>query len=406
MKVRGLAARRGGWALSKNAAALVALVALAGGATACTIGEVGGQEDTAQSSGDGQGEQDVEKLTIEASVEDGDTGHNPAEPVTVNVTGGTLKDVEMVNENGMIVESTLSDDATSWTTAEVLGYNRQYTLTIVDSEGEEQELSFSTATPAATTGVAIGPLPDSAVGIGQAITFVFSVAPTDREAVEEAITVETSNDTEGGFYWFGDNDLRWRPAEFWEPGTEVTVSADIYGLDMGGGVFGAEDNATNFTIGDDVRAIVDDSTKTMKVYQNGELLRSIPVSLGRDGGRWATPNGTYVVGDEHTSLLMDSETFGLSVADGGYSTPVNYATQMSYSGIYVHGAPWSVWAQGNTNTSHGCVNVSDADAAWFQDVVKRGDPVIVQNTSGGTLPEWDGLGHWNLDWETWKAGNA
>lgn len=57
---------------------------------------------------------------------------------------------------------------------------------------------------------------------------------------------------------------------------------------------------------------------------------------------------------------------------------MNFATQMSYSGIYVHGAPWSEWAQGKTNTSHGCINVTDADAQWFMNTVKRGDVIEVK----------------------------
>ena len=113
-----------------------------------------------------------------------------------------------------------------------------------------------------------------------------------------------------------------------------------------------------------------------------------------------------MIGDSYPSIVMDSTSYGLSLENGGYRTPVQYATQMSYSGIFVHAAPWSVWAQGNTNTSHGCVNVSEENAAWFQNFVKRGDIVNVKNTAGVQLSVYDGLGDWNLDWATWKKGNA
>lgn len=202
------------------------------------------------------------------------------------------------------------------------------------------------------------------------------------------------------------SELRWRPAEYWEPGTEVTVEADIYGKDLGGGVWGETDNATNFTIGDKVEAVADDATKTMSVYKNGELLRTMPVSFGRDTSEWATPNGTYIIGDRNESMIMDSTTFGLGYEEGGYRTPVKYATQMSYSGIYVHAAPWSVGAQGSYNTSHGCINVSTENAQWFQEAVKRGDIVTVKNTIGETLSGYDGLGDWNIPWSEWSKGNA
>lgn len=386
----------------KKCVAGLALLALTVTATACTIGGAaggpGGQSDSVQAN--------VEKHdTPVVSVADGATDVSPGEPVTVTAPGEGLAEVSMVNEDGREVESKTESDGT-WTTAEPLGYNRTYTVTATAKDGTETTSEFQTSTPAAQTAVSLSPIPDSTVGIGQTIMFVFGSAPTDREAVEKAITITTSNDTVGDFNWVGPTDLRWRPKEFWEPGTEVTVEADLYGVNMGGGVYGAEDNATNFTIGDDVRAYVNDNTKTMEVYRNGELLRTIPVSLGRDTGQWATPNGTYVVGDESPQLMMNSETFGLPVSQGGYETMVDYATQLSYSGIYVHSAPWSVYAQGSSNTSHGCVNVSPEAAAWFQNTVKRGDPVIVENTIGGELAFWDGLGSWNASWEDWQADES
>ena len=79
---------------------------------------------------------------------------------------------------------------------------------------------------------------------------------------------------------------------------------------------------------------------------------------------------------------------------------------MSYSGIYVHSAPWAAGALGSYNQSHGCINVMPEVAEWFQNTVKRGDVVKVSNTGGETLNPLDGLGDWNMDWATWSAGNA
>jgi hypothetical protein len=72
----------------------------------------------------------------------------------------------------------------------------------------------------------------------------------------------------------------------------------------------------------------------------------------------------------------------------------------------VHSAPWSVGAQGHTNTSHGCLNVSPSNAVWFYDHIKRGDIVEIINTVGPTLSGIEGLGDWNIPWLQWKAGNA
>ena len=391
--------RRGAVAGSFLAVLTIGSLALTG----CTIERSDAQEQSSQQSAEAEAE---EAQAPVISIDDGDEDVDPSEPILVKSMGDGLSKVTMTNEDGYEVESELSDDGRSWTTAETLGYNRTYTVKATDKNGETATAAFSTATPAATTNVALSPLADSVVGVGQTIGFRFGTPVEDRQAAQDAITVTTSPKVEGGFYWLNNSELRWRPAEYWEPGTEVTVEADIYGKDLGGGVWGETDNATNFTIGDKVEAVADDATKTMSVYKNGELLRTMPVSFGRDTSEWATPNGTYIIGDRNESMIMDSTTFGLGYEEGGYRTPVQYATQMSYSGIYVHAAPWSVGAQGSYNTSHGCINVSTDNAQWFQATVKRGDIVTVKNTIGETLSGYDGLGDWNIPWSEWSKGNA
>ena len=379
---------------------VVAVVLTAGMLAGCTIGgtsQSGGLAQTAQSS------QAPAPMAI--SVRDGAEEHDPSVPVTVTSEEG-LRTVTMTNQHGKVVESEMSADGKSWTTAEVLGYHRTYTLVAEDRAGQRTTTVFGTPEPASTSGVALAPLDGAEVGVAQTITMRFGAPIRDRQAAQDAITVTTSPRVEGAFYWLNNTELRWRPEEFWTPGTKVTVEADLYGTDLGGGVWGSDDNEMSFTIGDDVRTVVDDATKTMTVSRNGEVLRTIPVSLGRDTARWATPNGTYIIGDQHESMVMDSMTYGLAYDQGGYKTKVAYATQMSWSGIYLHGAPWSVGDQGYRNVSHGCINVTDEAAQWFQNTVKRGDPVEVRNTVGGTLSGWDGLGDWNIPWETWRAGNA
>ena len=338
------------------------------------------------------------------SVKDGATEVEPGIPVKVNTPAG-LSSVTMTNESGKEVKASFNDDRTEWTTAEPLGYGKTYTVKAMTKQGTATLASFTTVMPSLQMSGSVSPLEGSEVGVAQAVVFYFDVSPQDRQAVQDAITIETSNNTVGGFYWIEANKLIWRPKEYWEPGTKVTVKADLYGKDFGNGIYGQQDTETNFTIGEEVRTVVDNSTKTLTVYRNGEKIKSFNIALGRDGS-YDTPNGNYVVGDRHDSLVMDSRTYGLSLEAGGYVTPVNYATQLSWSGIYVHSAPWATWALGQTNVSHGCINATPADAKWYMDTVKRGDPVEIVNTKGSTLPGTDGLGYWNIDWETIKAGNA
>ena len=349
-------------------------------------------------------ESEKKKSGLSVSVKDGAQNVDPSKPVTVETTG-KLKSVTMTNEMGVEVKEKLSKDAKTWSTAEDLGYNHTYSIVASDVDGNKKNLSFSTPQAAGVAEVSLSPIPDSEVGVGQVIGVNFGVPITDRKAAEKTITVTTNPEVKGAFYWVNNQEVRWRPKDYWEPGTKVEVKVDQYGQDLGGGIYGGENAKTNFTIGDRTVALIDNATKTMKVFKNKKFLRAIPVSLGRDY-QYDTPNGRYVIGDEHQQLLMDSETFGLAHDAGGYRTTVDWATQMSYSGIYVHSAPWSVWAQGNTNTSHGCINVTPEAAQWFQETMKRGDVVRVFNTYGETLNAMDGLGDWNMSWDEWSKGNA
>lgn len=375
-------------------AAVAAMGVAALGLSGCTIGDAGG--------GDSAQVEEQHPKPV-ASVEDGAEDVSVTDPVKVTMKGGKLDSVTMTNEDGKEVQGEFNADGSEWATTEPLGYGRTYSIEAKAGE-EKLSSSFTTVTPTNQTIGYLSPEEGATTGVGTTIAVRFDEPIADRHAAQDAIKVTTEPAVEGAFYWLNNSEVRWRPAEFWKPGTKVKVDVDIYGKDLGNGYYGQENSSTDFTIGDEVIAVADDSTKTLTISRNGEVVNSMPVSMGSN--RWPTPNGTYIIGEQRKSMVMDSRSYGLSLEAGGYRTPVNYATQMSYSGIYVHGAPWSVWAQGSQNTSHGCLNVTDANAKWFMENTKRGDIVIVKNTVGDTLSGVDGLGDWNIPWETWKKGNA
>lgn len=349
----------------------------------------------------------VPKLT--ASVKDGAVGVTVDQPVTVGAEDGVLGAVTMVNDDeGIPIAGELSPDGLTWHTTEPLGYNTRYTLSAQSlglGGAASQQMTFQTHSPENLTMPYLLPNDGEVVGVGQPVAVRFDENIPNRLAAQRAITVTTNPPVEGAFYWLNNREVRWRPAQYWKPGTTIDVAVNTYGVDLGDGLFGQENVTTHFTIGDEVIAIADDNTKTLTVRLNGEVVKTMPISMGKNST--PTSNGTYIIGDRFGHLVMDSSTYGVPTnSPNGYRTEVDYATQMSYSGIYVHGAPWSVGSQGYSNVSHGCLNVSTSNAQWFFNNTKRGDIVEVVNTVGSILPGEDGLGDWNIPWDQWRAGNA
>jgi len=386
------------------AAALIPAVVL--GLSACGGNHAPSQPQVITDKGTPYGDLLVPKLT--ASVKDGAVGVSVESPVMVSAEDGVLGAVTMVNDEGTLVAGQLSPDGLMWSTAEPLGYNKRYTLN-AQSLGlggvASQQMSFETHSPENLTMPYLLPNDGEVVGVGQPVAIRFDENIPNRSAAEKAIKITSNPPVQGAFYWLNNREVRWRPAAYWTPGTTVEVAVNTYGVDLGDGLFGQEDVTTRFTIGDEVITTVDDSTKTLTVKRNGEVIKSMPVSMGKNST--PTNNGTYIVGDRFGHIVMDSSTYGVPVnSPNGYRTEVDFATQISYSGIFVHAAPWSVGSQGYSNVSHGCINVSTSNAQWYYNNSKRGDVVEIANTVGSILPGTDGLGDWNIPWEQWKVGNA
>ncbi|MBX9918858.1 MULTISPECIES: L,D-transpeptidase [Mycolicibacterium] len=391
------------------AAAIAVLVASTLAAAACANpATITTAEAPASITAKGEPYADLLEPWLQSSVTDGAVGVPVDAPVTVTAGDGVLGAVELVNAQGKTVAGQVGTDGVTWSSAEPLGYNKRYTLTaeaLGIAGALTRRMTFQTQSPTNLTMPYVMPNDGDVVGVGQPIAIRFDEDITDRAAAQQAIAVTTTPRVEGAFYWLSAREVRWRPAEYWASGTSVEVAVNTYGVDLGAGLFGQDNITTRFSIGDQVIATADDATKTLTVRRNGEVVKTMPMSMGKNST--PTDNGAYIIGDRYANLVMDSSTYGVPVnSPNGYRLDVDWATQMSYSGIYVHSAPWSVSSQGKTNVSHGCLNVSPDNAKWFYDNTKRGDIVEVVNTVGSTLSGVDGLGDWNVPWEQWRTGNT
>jgi lipoprotein-anchoring transpeptidase ErfK/SrfK len=349
---------------------------------------------------------------------------SPSGPVLVTATSGTITGVEMRSDSGKVIPGVLTPDGTVWKPTAQLGYGRTYTMSITargpNGMPTRQTSSFSTLSPGNQTEVYLettagGLMQDGATyGVGMVVVAKFDEPIDNKANAERHLVVTTNPPVAGAWNWLDDQTAHWRPEKYYAPGTTVDVSANLYGTLVGDGLYGQEDEHVSFRIGNAHVSIADDNTKQVSVYDNGKLVRTMPTSMGMGGTEtiggttlsfW-TPPGVYTVMDKANPVIMDSSTFGLPINSRlGYRETIPYATRISKDGIYLHQLNATVWAQGNTDTSHGCLNLNGDNAAWFYDFSVPGDIVEVRNTGGKPLQLWDN-GDWTVPWTDWRKGSA
>lgn len=340
---------------------------------------------------------------------------NPTTPIVVTVAGGVLTTVTVTNpaKANKAVTGVLAPDQTSWTSNEVLGYGSTYSIVAdaVNPDGNtvEQKFTVSTISPDTTAYANVVPAPeivaDTGIGVGQPMVFQFTAPVTNKLDVQQRLHVTTTPPQPGAWYWTDDQNVHYRAATYWTPGTKIHIEADVYGLDLGHGVFGAEDNSADYTVHDSWVAKADGATEVLTVFHNGVQATSMPMSLGSPGH--PSHEGPHVISDKQPSIIMDSCTYGVCAGDPDYyREKVDLDLRISNDGEFVHSAPWSVGDQGSSNVSHGCVNLAPANAQWMFDHFGIGDVVEITNSGGPLLPVWDTYGDWEIPWSQWQAGNA
>jgi lipoprotein-anchoring transpeptidase ErfK/SrfK len=353
---------------------------------------------------------------VSLSVTDGATDVSPSAPLEITVEGGELAEVTVVATGRAAVPGAVEDGTASapsvWTADEDLEYGTSYTVTATATgEGDaaaEATAAFTTVTPEALFTPSIGPLDGMVVGVGLPIRVYFDQAvPEEMKAeVERNLEVTSSRPTDGVWSWLNDTEVHFRPSEYWPENTDVTLDANLYGVQVAEGVWGEVDRSISFSIGERHVSVADAATFTMKVYDGDQLVQTFPMSAG--GPEFPSRNGPHVVTELNAERVMDSSTYGVPVnSPNGYRTPVRHAVRLSNNGEFVHGAPWSVGSQGRENVSHGCINLSPERAEWFFNFSQPGDVVEIVNSQGPTLSAADGdIYDWAIPWDEWQAGSA
>ncbi|MEU3508124.1 Ig-like domain-containing protein [Streptomyces longwoodensis] len=398
-------ARRGG-RLALAVGGLLLAVTACGGGSGSDAGS-GAQDGKGKPSAQAASGQSEAVVTI--APKDGATSVDTSGALKVGAAKGKLTEVVVKDDKGAAVAGAITADGTGWAPATHLAAATKYQVHAVakDSAGRTaaEDSSFTTLTPDNTFIGTFTPEDGSTVGVGMPFSIRFTRGITHPEDVEKAVKVTTVPAVDVRGHWFGNDRLDFRPEQYWKAGTKVTVKLDLDGVEGREGVYGKQSKTVSFTVGRNQVSVVDAKKHTMKVMQEGKVVKTLKVTTGKPG--YATWNGQMVISEKFTVTRMNGDTVGY---DGEYDIKdVPHAMRLTGSGTFVHGNYWGGDAFGNYNASHGCIGLRDVrggydsgvPAAWFFDHSIIGDVVVVKNSTDPTVDPSNGLNGWNLSWAEW-----
>jgi lipoprotein-anchoring transpeptidase ErfK/SrfK len=330
-------------------------------------------------------------------------------PITLTVAQGKIKSLTVLDPDGAALPGTLGPSGwQSTATSLIPAATYQVTAVVEDEAGEAQRLSLAIHTTPAERilHAVLSPGDGNVVGVGMPLTVTLNHPVTtaaDRAALVSRLTVVTTPAVAGAWHWMDSSELHYRGPTFWKSGTAISLSANLRRLQLSDGTWGSGTRRTTFRIGDEMISTVDVTRHVMTIRRNGNVLRVAKVSTGRD--KYPTKGGVHIVLEKTKLKIMDSATVGIPRnSPDGYYEKVPFSVRISNGGAFVHAASWSVRSQGVRNVSHGCVNMSPADAQWFFGLAKRGDVVNVVNSPVKPVL-WDaGMSDWNLSFAAWANG--
>jgi lipoprotein-anchoring transpeptidase ErfK/SrfK len=389
--------------------AVVAAVVVAVGAAGCspsaTLDRSGGSTSAAATSS----AHSPSPPSVSIAPADGSRSVRPDTPVVVTVAAGTVKSAQLSSADGQRVRGRV-DGSGGWQTTDALKPATRYTLKV--TAGNEAGVtttttsSFSTLTPRAYNRLVLVPGDDWTVGVGMPVVATFATPVVHKDAAQKALTVTSTPSVKGAWRWVSSTEVQWRPEKYWPSGTKVKVTAAVGGVELASGVWGRRTVTSSFTVGHAQISTVDVKKDTMTVRRDGKVVKVIPVTTGMTNSKpgFVTRGGIKVIMSREPSVRMDAASTGTDPKDPFYyNVVVRWALRLTYSGEFLHAAPWSVSAQGRQNVSHGCTGMSDANAKWMYDHAQIGDVVVYQGSKRPIEPG-NGYTAWNMSFSHWASG--
>ena len=334
--------------------------------------------------------------------------------VKVKASSGTLRKVKMTyaytDRQGRAkkgsVAGVLNKAKTAWTADDRLEPAATYTLSMsgrnIANQVATKKTHFSTQnlSLAEQTFPTLYPLRGMKVGIGMPVVLTFDVPVKNKREFEKNLKVTSSPAQPGSWRWYSDTQVRYRPKNYWKPGTKIRVNADVNGVNAGAGIYGQNSTTTSFTVGRSFKIRVNLRSDVATVYKSGRKVRTIYVSGGKPG--WQTRSGIKLIMAKEYNKKMTNEAIG---AKEDYTLIARHALRITNSGEFLHSAPWNTAHFGRRNASHGCTGMSNGNAAWLYTHTLIGDPVITTGSSRG-MEDGNGYSDWNVSWSRYKKGSA
>ncbi|MCM0674472.1 Ig-like domain-containing protein [Micromonospora phytophila] len=323
--------------------------------------------------------------------------------------GAKVSAVTLTAADGDRVEGRVRADGSSWVPSTPLKYGTRYKATVTatgtDGATSQGTSTFTTmAKPRSMISSGLYLFDDKTYGVAMPVVTEFSpgIPKKDRAAVQKRMFVRTDPPQPGAWHWV-DNGTQayYRAPEYWKPGTTIEVRIALAGIPLSNGRYGNVDRVATGKIGRAFEMKVDNGTKKMTVYEDGVVVRTLPVSLGKK--KTPSSSGTMVVMEKKESTVFDTRDDPDPA--NRYVTEIDFAQRLTWGGEYIHAAPWSEHVQGRQNVSHGCVNVSTANARWLFEKTKIGDPITITGTER-RLAAGNGWTAWSLSWSEFVEGSA
>ena len=358
----------------------------------------------AQAKGSAKAKAAAAASDVQISPASGTKDADPSAGITVTAKHGTLKDV-VVHTSGGAVAGRLSQGGKVWHSQWALATSQSYTVTATDEHTASGTVTatsaFRTLTPSHTFRTEIFEGDNQAYGVGMPIMLTFSQPVTNRAAIERSLQLTTSKPVTGAWYWDDSQHLDFRPKDYWPANTQVSFTGHLNGVEGASGMYATADLTQTFNIGASVIAVASTTAHRTQIYYNGALKYDWPISSGKPST--ATPDGTYLTIEKENPVRMVGG--GSPGSPGYYNELVPWSVRFTFSGDYYHAASWSVASQGSSNVSHGCVNLSPADAAIYYNLAVPGDPITI--TGSPKAGKWDdGWTEWFLPWPQFVKGSA